>query len=72
MPTMTELFEQYSIIHFNLTASEVILQFICPYGEPSTVLISSDFFSFYGEKAEVTEALKLAIAQNQLLPNQEG
>jgi hypothetical protein len=37
---MTELFEQYSIIHFNLTESEVVMQMVFPYGESSVVLIS--------------------------------
>jgi hypothetical protein len=69
---MTELFEQYSIIHFNLTESEVVMQIVFPYGEPSVVLISSDFFTFSSDKEGAIKALETAIAQNQLLPNQEG
>ena len=69
---MTELFKQYSAIHFNLTETEAILQFVCPYGEPSLVMISSDFFTFSGDEDEAIKALENAIANNQLLPNQEG
>lgn len=68
---MTELFEQYSAIHYNLTESEVIMQVVFPFGEPSLVLISSDLFEFSGDVTEATKALEVAIAQNQLLPNQE-
>ena len=68
---MTELFEQYSAIHYNLTESEVIMQVVFPFGEPSLVLISSDLFEFSGDATEVIKALEVAIAQNQLLPNQE-
>lgn len=68
---MTELFEQYSAIHYNLTESEVIMQVVFPFGEPSLVLISSDFFTFTGDEEEAIAALENAIAQNQLLPNQE-
>lgn len=69
---MTELFEQYSAIHYNLTESEVIMQVVFPFGEPSLVLISSDLFEFSGDKEKVTEALEVAIANNQLLPNHEN
>ena len=68
---MTELFKQYSAIHYNLTESEVIMQVVFPFGEPSLVLISSDLFEFSGDVTEATKALEVAIAQNQLLPNQE-
>ena len=68
---MTELFKQYSTIHYNLTETEAILQFVCPYGEPSIVMISSDFFTFSGDENEAIEALKEAISQKKLLPNQE-
>jgi hypothetical protein len=68
---MTELFKQYSAIHYNLTETEVVMQMVFPFGEPLVVLISSDFFEFSGEEEEVTEALKAAIANNQLLENQE-
>lgn len=68
---MLELFEQYSVIHYNLTETEVVMQLVFPFGEPSVVLISSDLFEFSGDKEEVTAALEVAIAQNQLLPNQE-
>lgn len=69
---MLELFEQYSAIHYNLTETEVVMQLVFPFGEPSVVLISSDLFEFSGDKEEVIAALEVAIAQNQLLPNQEG
>lgn len=69
---MLELFEQYSAIHYNLTETEVVMQLVFPFGEPSVVLISSDLFEFSGDKEEVTAALEVAIANNQLLPNQEN
>ena len=69
---MLELFERYSAIHYNLTGTEVVMQLVFPFGEPSVVLISSDLFEFSGDKEEVIAALEVAIAQNQLLPNQEG
>jgi hypothetical protein len=68
---MTELFKQYSAIHYKLTETEAILQLIYPFGEPSIVMISSDFFTFFGDEEEAIAALEKAIAQNQLLPNQE-
>ena len=47
------------------------MQVVFPFGEPSLVLISSDLFEFSGDVTEATKALEVAIAQNQLLPNQE-
>lgn len=68
---MTELFEQYKLIHERITGSplsNILLQIT---GD-RYCLISSDLFAFGGEYEEVEEALREAIAQNQLLPNQEG
>jgi hypothetical protein len=48
------------------------MQMVFPYGESSVVLISSDFFAFSSDKEGAIKALETAIAQNQLLPNQEG
>ena len=67
---MLELFEQYKHIHHQITESslsEILLQIT---GD-RYCLISSDLFAFGGEFEQVEEALKLAIANNQLLPNQE-
>ena len=67
---MLELFEQYKHIHHQITESslsEIILQIT---GD-RYCLISSDLFAFSGEFEQVEEALKVAIANNQLLENQE-
>ena len=67
---MLELFEQYKHIHHQITESslsEILLQIT---GD-RYCLISSDLFAFGGEFEQVEEALREAIANNQLLPNQE-
>jgi hypothetical protein len=68
---MDALFEQYVKIHCLSTGAEpadIILQIT---GD-RYCLISSDLFEFGGQFEEVKEALKKAITNNQLLPNQEG
>ena len=68
---MLELFEQYKHIHHQITESSldhILLQIT---GD-RYCLISSDLFAFGGEFEQVEEALKVAIANNQLLENQEG
>lgn len=68
---MLELFEQYKHIHHSITEtplSDILLQVT---GD-RYCLISSDLFAFGGEFEEVEEALKEAVSNNQLLPNQEG
>jgi hypothetical protein len=68
---MSELFEQYKLIHKKITGSplsNILLQI----AGDRYCLISSDLFAFGGEYEEVEEALREAIANNQLLENQEG
>lgn len=68
---MLELFEQYKHIHHQITESplsEILLQIT---GD-RYCLISSDLFAFGGEFEQVEEALREAIAHQQLLENQEG
>jgi hypothetical protein len=67
---MDTLFQQYTKIHSHITGAEpadIILQI----SGDRYCLISADLFAFGGQFEEVKEALEKAIAQNQLLPNQE-